>query len=635
MHDASPRNPMAALPDGFVDPSKAYSLTPFWFWNDTLDEREITRQIDGFADHGVFGFVLHPRVGLPADCGWMSPKLLHFMRVAIEHAERRGMHVILYDEGMYPSGSASGHVVAEDPAYACRGLVRYDGVVENLPEGRCRVAVCQCVDGSVVTIVDQPIDSWIRGLHYTGDDNVRSPNPWPTRDTPETRSPAADLLNPDAVACFIRHSYQRYFDAFADHFGKTIVAVFTDEPMVLGRGNPYDARPGTTGILEHVNDYLGYDFTPHLSALWHDDEPDAQRHRRNYRHAINRRLEHTYYQPLHDWCASHGVALTGHPAAPQEIGHLRHFHWPGQDVILGDICPGEPAVTGVESTQAKAAASAAVHLGRARNANEFMGAYGHDIPLSLYQFVAHWLLVRGCNLLIPHAYFYSIRGPRIDECPPQLGPHSPWWTTDTLRRFHAACHRLCWLNANATPVVDVALVCGAADLPVAPARRLFEAQIDFHYLEERHLNEDAILDRNGIRLAGMHYRAAVAVADSIHSSSIDALATLPPDRCWLLKNEEDDHFVARLQEVASPGLTADPPQPWLRMRRLRHGDTHWILTFNEGDVPICSRLSVDGFDTLTRIDLATTAVTQRLVCPEAEVKLEPGELALFIAGRAL
>lgn len=33
--------------------------------------------------------------------------------------------------------------------------------------------------------------------------------------------------------------------------------------------------PGTTGILEHVNAFLGYDFTEHLPALWYEDEPDA------------------------------------------------------------------------------------------------------------------------------------------------------------------------------------------------------------------------------------------------------------------------------------------------------------------------------------------------------------------------
>ena len=83
---------------------------PFWFWNDDLDEDEIRRQIADFQDHGVHGFVIHPRVGLPRSLGWMSDTLLHFYDVAIHEAARRNMHVILYDEGMYPSGASAGQV---------------------------------------------------------------------------------------------------------------------------------------------------------------------------------------------------------------------------------------------------------------------------------------------------------------------------------------------------------------------------------------------------------------------------------------------------------------------------------------------------------------------------------------------
>jgi hypothetical protein len=45
--------------------------------------------------HGVHGFVIHPRVGLPRDLGWMSERLLHFYDVAVEEARRRSMHVVL------------------------------------------------------------------------------------------------------------------------------------------------------------------------------------------------------------------------------------------------------------------------------------------------------------------------------------------------------------------------------------------------------------------------------------------------------------------------------------------------------------------------------------------------------------
>ena len=85
-------------PEIFRDPPREFSVMPFWFWNDTLLDEEIIRQIADFEAHGVYGFVIHPRIGLPEDTGWLSPKMIHSMHVAIEEAARRKMNVILYDE---------------------------------------------------------------------------------------------------------------------------------------------------------------------------------------------------------------------------------------------------------------------------------------------------------------------------------------------------------------------------------------------------------------------------------------------------------------------------------------------------------------------------------------------------------
>ena len=100
------------IPKEFVNPPREFSVMPFWFWNDTLKDDEIIRQIADFDAHGVYGFVIHPRIGLPDNVKWLSAEMIHAMDVAISEASRRKMYVVLYDEGMYPSGSSSGQVVA-------------------------------------------------------------------------------------------------------------------------------------------------------------------------------------------------------------------------------------------------------------------------------------------------------------------------------------------------------------------------------------------------------------------------------------------------------------------------------------------------------------------------------------------
>ena len=598
----------------WLDPPREFSLAPFWFWNDALTESEITRQMDDFRVHGVYGFVLHPRVGLPRSLGWMSDRLLAVMRTAIEQAAARDMWVVLYDEGMYPSGSSSGQVVAENPVYQCRGLacIDLDAAPQasgeagwtwragelSLPPGQNLVALLRrhsdgARAGHRIAVIDRPIHSVIRGLHYVEDDPPRRPD---GSDPPEDTPSAADLLNPQAVQCFIRLVYDRFYDEFGGHFGDTVQAIFTDEPMLLGRARERGLVAGTAGILEHVNRYLGYDLKPHLLALWYEDEPDAGRYRRDYHRAIQARLEETYYRPISRWCDEHGIALTGHPAEPDAIGQLRHFHIPGQDIVWRYIEPDQPsALEGRQSTQAKCASSAMIHLGRRRNVNEFCGAYGHDFTFEEMQWLAHWLLVRGCNLLMPHAFYYSVRGPRFDERPPDVGPNSPWW--DRFPAFADACRRLCWLNTDSEHVCQIAILGQSDSLPWGAAKACFERQLDFNYLEARHLWEDAEVGVDGIRIAGMHYRVLIAEDKPPERArpALDLLEQAGRLIRWAPQVEAAE-WVAAIDRIVLPDVRVSPPAAGLRVRHVVKGGAHWYVLFNEagGDLEVSLDLPVEG-----------------------------------------
>ncbi len=589
----------AKLPAEWLDPPHEFSQVPFWFWNDELSETELLRQIEDFRAHGVHAFLIHPRAGLPKSIGWLSERMIGFMRFAIERAAERDMGVILYDEGMYPSGSSSGQVVAENPAFRTRGLVCVDldearpgsevqGVrigsdgEPELAAGQNLVAIVRRKNGHRIAVVDRATRegrSVIRGLHFTQDDPPRREN---RREVPENQPPGADILNPESVACFIRLVYQRYYDEFGKHFGKTVKAIFTDEPSLLARSAERGMVPGTTGILEHINAFLGYDFTEHLPALWYEDEPDAAKHRRNYNRAIEARLEQTFYQPISEWCQAHGVSLCGHPMGGDDIGPLRHFQIPGQDIVWRYIEPDKPsALEGEQSTQGKCASSAMIHLGRRRNLNEYCGAFGHHFTFEEMKWLANWLLVRGCNLLVPHAFYYSIRGPRIDERPPDVGPNSAWWPE--FKPFAEATSRLCWINTDSTHVCELAIL-GLNDwLPWRAAKVCFQNQRDFNYLEARHLWEDARVDAEGIRIAGMHYRALILEEDPPAQAkpAIDTLAEAGRIIRWD-KSMADAALVARIDKLIPPDVQAAPQSPNLRVRHVHKGGMDYYLLFNEG-----------------------------------------------------
>jgi hypothetical protein len=230
-----------------------------------------------------------------------------------------------------------------------------------------------------------------------------------------------------------------------------------------------------------------------------------------------------------------------------------------------------------------------IHLGRRRNANEFGGAYGHQLTFDEVKWLADWLLVRGVNLLIPHAFYYSVRGPRIDERPPDVGPHSAWW--GEFRTFADYAARLCALNTEGRPVCEVAVLGLADELPWRAAKALFEGQLDFHYLEARHLWEDAVVDEAGVRLAGMHYRALVLDGIEPPAKADAALATLR--RSGRLVPWPDGGLAA-VERIAPRDLQLLPAQPSVRFRHVVREGAHYYLLFNEGDGNVRCSLEVSA-----------------------------------------
>lgn len=602
------------LPPGLLEPPREFGVMPFWFWNDALDEGEIVRQIDDMERHGVTGFVIHPRVGLPRELGWLSNRLLAYYHLAIEEARRRDMRVVLYDEGMYPSGSSSGQVVAANPAFACRCLAKIDLPPSGAPllgDDERLLAIVPRQDGSRMAVIDRRANSVIRGLHYRGEG--------PEEETP----PAADLLNPAAVAAFLNLVYETFARHFSPYFGQTVLAIFTDEPSLLGRGADRDARPGTSDILGHVHRLLGYDFTPHLPALWHDDEPDAARFRADYHRAVRLRLEETYYRQLSEWCERHGIALAGHPERASDIGVLRYFQIPGQDLVWRWVLPDHPsALEGAESTQAKCSSSAALHNGRRRNSNECCGAYGHELTWEEMQWLARWCFIRGVNLLFPHAFYYSIRGPRRDERPPDVGPHSPWWPR--YRDYADACRRLSWINSDSEQICEVAILAKADDLPWRAAATCFRHQVDFNYLEERDLLDRATVDGAGIHLGGMTYRALI-VEWGLDARMERVLELMVRAGGVVLAHDLSDEALAdRLKARVRPDIVVTPAAPALRLRHLRKEGWHLYLLFNEEQAP----LQVDVAFPVAGTPLLFDAVT-------GEVRPLPLHPSLRLAGHEL
>ncbi len=107
-------------------PGEEFSPMPFWFFNDAFDEEKVKSQLEDYVEKGVNGFVLHPRIGVPEEMPYLSEEYFRAVRFIVATAAKLGMKVALYDEGMYPSGSAHGKVAEADPEYAAKGIILLD-----------------------------------------------------------------------------------------------------------------------------------------------------------------------------------------------------------------------------------------------------------------------------------------------------------------------------------------------------------------------------------------------------------------------------------------------------------------------------------------------------------------------------
>ena len=557
----------------FEHPADEFSPMPFWFWNDTLTEEEIARQMRQFKAHGVDGFVIHPRLGLDPEIPYMGERWLYFVRYAVTLAKELQMKVILYDEAMYPSGSCGGQVVAENPAYAAKGLKMTDS--PTLSEGETLVA--QTVfDGRPVFFIQTPTRGWIRGVYYGQDDGEPG------------APPAADLLSTEAVAAFIRLTHQRYYDALSEFFGDPIIAIFTDEPSLAGRGGLPGLLPWTAELWQDLR-ARGYDET-HLPALFTHTHEMAKQVQRDYKQAVFERLSRCYYGQITAWCEAHGIQLTGHPERSDDIHLLSRFGIPCQDIVWRYLYPGEPTnVRGEHSTMGKCASDRARHRGKRRNGNECFGVCGHrDDPYAFeradMKWYLDWLFARGCNLIIPHAFYYSLRDKRREERPPDVGMNSVFW--HEYKEISDYIKRCCAFNTDSVNVTDIAVLCTERDLPHEPVRVLYENQVEFNYLERSLLDEVAVADGMG-RIANQAYRVMIIDRDFDPKTAgfltdFQAKGGVVLDR---RRFTDDEAFLAAVRGASRTILSMDASEH-LRMTHVRKHGVDVVFLANEGEVPL-------------------------------------------------
>ena len=301
------------------------------------------------------------------------------------------------------------------------------------------------------------------------------------------------------------------------------------------------------------------------------------------------------------WCEAHGIALTGHPEKSDDIGFLKYFHIPGQDIVWRWVAPEDgKGLIGGHTTMAKCSSDAARHSGRRRNSNECFGCCGPNGDHWAFseddmKWYLDWLFVRGVNLLYPHAFFYSIQGEkRYGERPPDVGPNNKWWPHYNVISNYIK--RMCWLMTDSVNQADIAILCEDDHLPWQVAKTLFENQLEFNYLQRSLLETNACsIDDGKIKIANQEYSLVLIEGQEILTPiENEKLQTFINSGGVVMESPlNKDDLIAEIRPKIRNNISLSKYCPDLRVSYVKKNDIDFFLLVNEGEDQINTEFAVN------------------------------------------
>ncbi|HHX61319.1 MAG TPA: hypothetical protein GX707_11510, partial [Epulopiscium sp.] len=351
----------------FTNPTSEYRGTPFWSWNCEITKDLIKDQIEIFKGMGMGGVHIHPRTGLKTP--YLGDEYMEYIQYSNEVLKENNMYCWLYDEDRYPSGAAGG-MVTENLNYRARHLLltrkEQAHMCKNREEFLKLIAKGEKPGGYYLTsytinLKDGYLDSYNRtnqkdmqrAQETSKDEKVwhaylelAEESPWYNDQT------YINALDKEAVEEFIRITHEKYFQAVGDDFGKSIPAIFTDEPHVKGKmTHPFadSEKDITMSFTDDMPDTFkkayGIDLLDVLpEILWQLPDEKVSVHRYHYHDHMTERFVSAFTDTIGQWCEDHDIALTGHflserslysqtLALGETMRNYRSFQIPGVDIL--------------------------------------------------------------------------------------------------------------------------------------------------------------------------------------------------------------------------------------------------------------------------------------------------------------
>ena len=538
----------------FEHPTSEYRGAPFWAWNTKLESEVLLRQIEQMKAMGFGGYHMHSRAGMATE--YLGRDFMDMIKLCNEKAKREEMLAWLYDEDRWPSGLAGGYVTKE-PKFRQKYLLftvtpksgtvdKATGYETGKPYLLACYDICLYSDGTLQT------------YERIGEETTAVGTKWYVYVcTPELTGryngqTYVDAMDEEAIAEFLRITYDAYYREVGQDFGGSVPAIFTDEPqfchkqtLTFAQSRQDIVLPWTHTFAETFGLAYGIDLLKHLpELLWDLPNGKPSRTRVCYHDHACERFTRAFMDQCGKWCREHGIALTGHvmredflswqtEALGETMRTYRGFGIPGIDVLCDETL----------LATAKQCQSVVHQNGHEAMLSELYGVTGWDFDFRRHKYQGDWQAALGVTVRVPHLTWMSMKSSAKRDYPASIGYQSSWYTEYPYIEDHYA--RVNTAMTRGTPVVKVAVVHPIESfwLHFGPSENTAEAReqqqynfdcvtnwllrgtVDFDYISESLLPDqhqptgDATLG-----VGQMRYDAVIVPGlETIRSSTMDAL----------------------------------------------------------------------------------------------------------------
>lgn len=460
----------------FRNPGACYRGAPFWSWNCLITREMIDEQIGYFKEMGMGGFHIHVRVGLKNR--YLDDDFMELVRYCDQKAKENGLLCWLYDEDRYSSGIAGGEVT-KTVAFRARSLQltthKRDDITDSREDFLEKQRRNEKTAGCLLKMYDVVLEGGclkefqiletlktpgkVRGKIWYLYEVIAEETPWCNNQT------YVDTMNADAVKDFIAKTHEKYAAVLQEEFGKSIPAIFTDEPHISGMSLSEHAAgvesirlPYTEKLPELYRQKGGCDFfqaIPNMVWNWEGEEISQQRY---YLYEVcAEQFASAYCGTIGKWCQEHGILSTGHilgeeslagqaGAAGEAMRCYREFQLPGID----NLCDLR------EFSSVKQASSTAHQQGSEGVLSELYGVTQWDFGFEGYKLAGDWQAALGVTMRVPHLAWASMAGEAKRDYPAAIGWQSPWYRDFSYIEDHFARVNYCLTRGK--PMVHVGMI---------------------------------------------------------------------------------------------------------------------------------------------------------------------------------